>query len=167
MRAKTLNCLHKTGFMKTQILDNEQIQKMIRRMAREIFEKNSTEKEMVIAAIKGHGVTVARLLEEELNAITSLKISLVEIDIDKAEPGDENIGMSDPKIKLRGKCVLLVDDVLNTGRTIVYAMLPFLRAQVKTLQVAVLVDRNHTSFPVSAKYKGISLSTTLQEHVTV
>jgi pyrimidine operon attenuation protein/uracil phosphoribosyltransferase len=63
--------------------------------------------------------------------------------------------------------VVLVDDVLNTGRTLIYAMVPFLAAKVKSIQVAVLVDRNHHSFPVNADYKGISLQTTLQEHVTV
>ncbi|MDP1728231.1 MAG: phosphoribosyltransferase family protein [Bacteroidota bacterium] len=153
--------------MKTEIVNHAQVQKIIRRMAYQIYEHNFELKELIIASINGQGNEVAKLLEEELKTISKIKINSVTILLDKKAHSTEGVQLSEPGIKLQDKTILLVDDVLNTGRTLIYGMMPFLHSKVKSLQVAVLVDRNHKSFPVAADYKGLSLQTTLQEHVSV
>jgi pyrimidine operon attenuation protein/uracil phosphoribosyltransferase len=152
--------------MKTKIVDAVQVKKIIRRMAYQIFERNFDSKELVFAAISGQGIEVARQLIEELAEISKIKLQLIEVQIDKTNPLPSNVVL-DPVVKLTGKTIVMVDDVLNTGRTLIYSFSPFLNLQVKSIQVAVLVDRNHPSYPVNADYKGISLQTTLQEHVSV
>jgi pyrimidine operon attenuation protein / uracil phosphoribosyltransferase len=151
---------------KTKIVDAAQVKKIIRRMAYQIYERNFEAKELVLAAITGQGIEVSKQLAEELGEISKIKVQMVEILIHKESPTVKDT-LVKPDIKLSGKTIIMVDDVLNTGRTLVYAMIPFLEAKVKSVQVAVLVDRNHPSFPVNADYKGISLQTTLQEHVSV
>ncbi|OYU97159.1 MAG: phosphoribosyltransferase [Bacteroidetes bacterium B1(2017)] len=153
--------------MKTQILDHKQVQKILRRMAYQIYEKNFDRKELVFAAIKGQGVEVAKLVQTELSDISKIKISLLEIDISKDKPAFNSAKVNLSGTKLAAKTVILFDDVLNTGRTLVFAMHPFLQEPLEAIQVAVLVDRNHKSFPVSADFIGISLQTTMQEHVSV
>jgi len=152
--------------MKTKIVDAVQVKKIIRRMAYQIFERNFDSKELVFAAISGQGIEVARQLIEDLAEISKIKLQLIEVQIDKTNPLPSNVVL-DPVVKLTGKTIVMVDDVLNTGRTLIYSFSPFLNLQVKSIQVAVLVDRNHPSYPVNADYKGISLQTTLQEHVSV
>lgn len=152
--------------MKTKIVDAAQVKKIIRRMAYQIFERNFDAKDLVFAAISGQGKEVARQLVDELSEISKIKTQTIDILIDKANPLPSEVVLS-PAIGLANKTIVLVDDVLNTGRTLIYAMTPFLGKQVKSIQVAVLVDRNHPSYPVNADYKGVSLQTTLQEHVSV
>lgn len=151
---------------KTKIVDAAQVKKIIRRMAYQIYERNFDAKDLVLAAITGQGIEVAKQLSEELAQISKIKVETVEVTLNKSNPIIKETFVK-PSIKFTGKTVVMVDDVLNTGRTLVYAMMPFLDAKVKSVQVAVLVDRNHPSFPVNADYKGISLQTTLQEHVSV
>ncbi len=153
--------------MKTEIVNHSQVQKIIKRMAYQIYERNFDLKQLIIASINGQGKEVAKLLGEQLVEISSIKVSYVTISLDKMSHSLDEVHLSEPNIKMADKTILLVDDVLNTGRTLIYGMMPFLHSKVKSLQVAVLVDRNHKNFPVSADYKGISLQTTLQEHVTV
>ncbi len=153
--------------MKTEIVSHEQVQKIIKRMAYQIYERNFELKELIIASINGQGNEVAKRLGEELKSISKIKINFVNIVLDKKAHTIEDIHLSEQNIKVEDKTILLVDDVLNTGRTLSYGMIPFLRSKVKSLQVAVLVDRNHKSFPVAADYNGLSLQTTLQEHVSV
>ncbi len=152
--------------MKTKIVDATQVKKIIRRMAYQIFERNFDAKELIFAAITGQGKEVARQLIEELAEVSKIKLQLIEVQIDKANPLPSEVVLN-PSVKLTGKTIIMVDDVLNTGRTLIYSFSPFLNQQVKSIQVAVLVDRNHPSYPVNADYKGISLQTTLQEHVSV
>lgn len=151
---------------KMQILTDSEISKMLKRLAYQVYERNFDEKELVIAGICGQGNAVAKLLCDELLDISPLKIHCIEIQLDKESPNKNNVGIN-PNIKLENKCVIVVDDVLNTAKTFAYALLPFMGLKVKKLQTLVLVDRNHRLFPISADYIGMSLSTTLQEHVTV
>ncbi len=153
--------------MKTQILDNEQVKKIIKRMAFQVYETFIDEKELVISAIDGNGVQYAKLLIKEIEGISKLKLHFLIVSLNKKMPKEDQISLSDTKLDLKNKSVLLVDDVLNTGRTLLYSSLPFLKAKVKRLKTAVLVDRNHKEFPVAADFIGLSLSTTLKEHVSV
>jgi len=152
---------------KIQILNDLQVKQIIKRIAYQVYENNFNEKELIIGGIDGNGFAVAQMLLEQLTDICKLKISLIKIGIDKKDPSEKNLTLSDSKIALKNKNILLVDDVLNTGKTMVYALLPFIKAHSKKIHTMVLVDRDHKSFPVNADFIGISLSTTLQEHVTV
>lgn len=152
--------------MQTRIVDHEQVIKIIKRMAYQIYERNFDLKDLLIASVNGQGNEIAGLLGEELKKISTIKINYVSIALNKIEPVADEVSLN-ADVKLSGKTVLLVDDVLNTGRTLIYGMMPFIKAGVKAMQVAVLVDRNHKHFPVHADYRGISLQTTLQQHISV
>ncbi len=149
---------------RTQILNHAQVTQIAKRMAYQIYEHHFNEKELLIAGIAGQGQEIAALLCEEITAISKLKTVNITVSVNKENPSQETTKLSEA-IKLQGKKVMVVDDVLNTGRTLLYALLPFLNAA--SIQTAVLVDRSHKSFPVKADFIGVSLATTLQEHVAV
>lgn len=150
-----------------QILNDVQVKQMIKRIAYQVYENHFNDKELIIAGIEGRGSHIAQLIFDELISISKLKAKLLTISLDKENPTGSSVSLSDEKVKLADKSVIVVDDVLNTGRTLVYALTPFIRAKAKRIQVAVLVDRNHKNFPIAVDYIGIQLSTTLQEHVDV
>jgi pyrimidine operon attenuation protein / uracil phosphoribosyltransferase len=151
----------------TLILDRPQTLQKIRRIAFEIYENNFQEEEIVLAGIYDKGYLFAKLLQQELTGIAPLKSSLVKVSLDKFSPLQSEIELDCPVDSLRNKTIILLDDVLNTGRTFAYSLKPFLNVEVKKIQTAVIVDRNHKQFPISADYVGYSLSTTIQEHIEV
>lgn len=153
--------------METSILNSDQIDKKITRIAYEIYEENSSEKEVVLAGTYPGGYELAQKLEQVLKKISNLRITLTKVEVDKKALTKEGGVKLDKKINLAGKTVILVDDVLNTGQMLSYCMKTILQFPVKSLRIAVLVDRNHTIFPVKADYIGLSVSTTLQEHINV
>ena len=150
-----------------QILGKKQTEQKITRIAHEILENNFSEKEIILAGVAPCGYTLSKLLIKKLEKISDVKISLIKITLDKDAPLQSEIELDCDLSKISKKPVILVDDVLNTGRTLAYSFKPFLNADVKKLQVAVIVDRDHKQFPVHADYVGYSLSTTLQEHIKV
>jgi len=152
---------------KTLILDTRQVKQKIKRMAYEIFEHNFKEKGIVIAGIEGQGYILAKLLVKEVENISPLEIKLVKISLDKVAPQQSEIKLDCDLKELRKKCIILVDDVLNTGRTFAYGMKPFLTIEVKKIETAVLVNRSHTLFPIYPQYTGYELATTLKDHVEV
>ena len=148
------------------ILSHKEIQHKIRRIAYQIYEANIHEKEIVIAGIASNGFTLAKKITAVLEAISPVKIVLCEVFIDKKHP------LSPVKTSLAAaaytnKAVVLIDDVLNSGSTLIYGVKHFLEVPLKHFKTAVLVNRNHKKYPVKADFKGISLSTSLQEHVHV
>lgn len=150
---------------KTKILDAIQIDQKLNRMAYQVYETNFKEKELFIVGIDGNGYKVAERVADLLRSISTIKITLGKITIDK-----ENPWLFEPKIdftekNFENKSVVLVDDVLNSGKTLMYAVKLFLNKPVKQLNTLVLVDRSHTRFPVKADVVGLSLSTTLQERI--
>ncbi len=151
---------------KIQILNDAGVRKTLKRLAYQVYERNSDEKEIVIVGIAGRGAMIAEMLLQELSEICKIKILLNEILFNQKNPSRQTTQLS-KEMNLNDKCVVVVDDVLNTGKTFMYAMLPFIETKPKRIQTLVLVDRNHKAFPISADYIGISLSTTLQEHVEV
>lgn len=152
---------------KTIILSTDQIKQKIRRMAFEIFENNFSEKEIIIAGIDGQGYELAKLLSKEVSRISNIEIRLIKVLLNKNAPQQSEITTDVKETDYKKKCVILVDDVSNTGRTFAYALRPFLNVEVKKIETAVLVNRSHTTFPVSVKYSGYELATTLKEHVQV
>ena len=152
---------------KTLILTAGQIKQKIRRMAFEIYEHNFKEKIVVIAGIEGQGYVLAKLLAKEVESISELEITLVKVAIDKNQPMQSEVTIDCDVKDIKKKCIIVVDDVLNTGRTFAYGLKPFLNTEIKKLEIAVLVNRSHTLFPIYPQYTGYELATTLREHVEV
>ena len=149
-----------------QILSSHQTGQKIRRIAFEIYEQNFEETGIIVAGISGEGYAFAKRLSAELLDISPLDVQLVELRFDKHLHHQSPI-LFDKEIDVENKVVIVADDVLNTGRTLAFALEPFLKVRMKKVQVAVVVDRGHHLFPVHADYVGFSLSTTLTEHVKV
>ena len=148
------------------ILTNKQIQDKTRRIAYQIYEENCNEKEVIIAGINGNGFVFAQNLTQFLNEISDLKVVLCEVIIDKKKPL-EKITTNVAAEVYKNKSVVLVDDVLNSGSTLIYGIKHFLEVPLKKFKTAVLINRNHKKYPVKADFKGISLSTSMHEHVSV
>ncbi|WP_114748127.1 phosphoribosyltransferase family protein [Pleomorphovibrio marinus] len=148
------------------VLNHRQIQQKIIRIAHEIYERNVQEKELIFAGLTGMGHEFAGLLAEQLKSISPIEITMMEVKLNKANPKMDEVTCT-AKGPFKGKCVILVDDVLNTGKTLAFGMIPFLKEEVKKIEVAVLVNRSHKLFPVSPDYTGLELATTLTEHITV
>lgn len=148
------------------ILTHQEIAHKIKRIAYQIYETFVDEEEIVIAGIASNGYAFAEKIAETLQAITPLKVVLCEVYIDKQDP-KQPITTSITPEKYTNKGLILVDDVLNSGTTLIYGVRHFLEVPLKKFKTAVLVDRNHKKYPVKADFKGISLSTSLFEHVNV
>jgi len=153
--------------MADKILKHQEIQYKIRRMAFQIYEANVDEKEIIIAGIEGVGLNFAEKLVHVLAKITEAHITLCIVKMKKSNPLERDIITSLEESEYRNKSIVLVDDVLNSGTTLIYGVHHFLKSPLKQLKTAVLVNRNHKKYPVKADYKGISLSTSLNEHVRV
>ena len=153
--------------MQNQILSHAQIQHKIKRISYQIYEANVEESEIVIAGIDGGGLLFAKKIKRVLQKITDAEITLCKVSMDKKNPVASGVQTSIPEAEYANKSVVLVDDVLNSGTTLIYGVHHFLRVPLKQLKTAVLVNRNHKKYPVKADFKGISLSTSLHNHVEV
>jgi pyrimidine operon attenuation protein/uracil phosphoribosyltransferase len=151
---------------KRQILSSLQTGQKIRRIAFEIYEHNFEETSIIVAGIAGEGYAFAKRLAAELADISPLNVQLIELRFDKHVHFQSPI-LFDNDVEIENQVVIIADDVLNTGRTLAFALEPFLKVRMKKVQVAVVVDRSHHMFPIHADYVGYSLSTTLTEHVEV
>lgn len=150
-----------------KLLDARQIKQKIKRLAIEILEQNFGEKEIILAGINNNGLGFAKMLEKELVQLTENKITLTSVNLSPANPLESEVTINIPEKDLNNKVIIIVDDVANTGRTIFYAIKPLLEVLPKKIQVAVLVDREHKSFPIKVDYVGISLFTTIQDDIDV
>ncbi|MDD7914163.1 phosphoribosyltransferase domain-containing protein [Polaribacter ponticola] len=148
------------------ILDTIQINQKIKRIAYQIYESNSSEKEVIIAGIVGNGYIFAEKLVNTLNEISLLNVTLCKVNINKKKPL-EKITTSINVKEYKNKSLVLVDDVLNSGTTLIYGVKHFLDVPLKRFKTAVLVNRNHKKYPVKADFKGISLSTSIKEHIQI
>ena len=152
---------------KELILDKAQIFQKMKRIAYEILENNIDEKELVIAGIAEGGYNLSKILVDELSKESDFNIKLVKITFDKKAPFKSKIEVDSDIKTLKDKVIIIVDDVLHTGRTFLMGMKPFLEINVKKIQTVVLVNRDHSLFPVRTNYTGYELSTTLNDHVLV
>lgn len=151
---------------KTIILDDKQIAQRIRRIAYEIYESNVNQEQVILAGIIGNGYKIAQMIATQLENISPLKVILCEVQIDKKQPR-EQITTSISVSEYQNRSLVLIDDVLHTGTTLIYGVKHFLDVPLTQFKTAVLVDRNHKRYPIKADYKGISLSTSLNENVAV
>lgn len=151
---------------KLLLLTPQQIQQKIDRIAYQILEDNFEEDEIVIAGILPQGSHIAVRLKNILDSIAPFKSKLINIELDKHSTRLQ-FKLDTPIEACTNKVVILVDDVLNSGKTLAYGFGVFLDVPLKKLRTVVLVDRNHKSFPVTTDYSGVALSTLLNEHVDV
>jgi pyrimidine operon attenuation protein/uracil phosphoribosyltransferase len=149
------------------LLSTAQINQKVKRMAYEILEANFGEKELIFAGICEQGELLAKQLAKHLDEISSVKTTVTRIDLDKSHPFRQAHDTLQEEIKIDNKVIIMIDDVLHTGKTIAYGLKPFLSKKIKKIEVAVLVDRSHTAFPIKATYIGYGLSTTLSDNIQV
>jgi pyrimidine operon attenuation protein/uracil phosphoribosyltransferase len=152
---------------KNLILNAVEVKQKIKRMAFEVYEQNFKEKNIVIAGIDGQGYILAKLLAKEVETISPIEVKLVKVTLDKLAPQQSEVKLDCDLKEVKKKCIILVDDVLNTGRTFAYGLKPFLNIEVKKIETAVLVNRSHTLFPIYPQYTGYDLATTIKDHVEV
>ena len=149
---------------RTLILSPEQIKLKLQRMVYQIWEQNANQTELIMIGIADNGIVLAKLLAEKLESISPIKVKLLSLSFDKSTPLQN---LPDIEENLDGKSILLVDDVANSGKVLLYALRPVLAYFPSKISMAVLVDRKHKSYPVNPEIVGHSLSTTLQENITV
>src|SRR5258708_15079010 len=149
---------------KNYILTKEVAQKKLQRMAYEILERNQGEDEIILAGIKENGLVIAKKMIALLQPIYKGKLELIEINIDKTNLLEINFS---PSIDLNDKVIIVADDVVNAGRTLLYALKPMLLFYPKKIQTLVLVERTHKAFPITSDYVGLSIATTFEEHIIV
>ncbi|MFN7044400.1 MAG: phosphoribosyltransferase family protein [Flavobacterium sp.] len=152
--------------MENIILTHKEITHKTKRIAYQIYETFVNDEEVILAGIANNGYLFAQKIAAELALISDLKVTLCEVKINKQNPQDiitTSIGTDD----YQNKALVLIDDVLSSGTTLIYGVKHFLEVPLSKFKTAVLVDRNHKKYPVKADFKGLSLSTSLQEHIQV
>ena len=152
--------------MKNKILNTDQIKKIVKRIAYQIQENNLEYSEIILIGVYNNGYMLAKIIEKELKQISKSSIELISIKINKKNPLDK-IDLDCKKEYLKNKSIVLIDDVLHTGRTLIYCVKHLLDMSPRNFNTVVLVDRNHKKFPIKVDFKGISLSTSMSEHVEV
>jgi len=150
--------------MKKQILTEEVALKKLKRIALEVAERNFNEKELLLIGIKENGIVIAQIISKLMKAVFTGSITVVALSMNKKKPTTITI---EKDIDVDGKTILLIDDVANSGRTMLYALKPLLEKHPKKIQTLALVERTHKTFPVDVDYVGLSISTTLNEHITI
>ncbi len=149
------------------ILDDKAIQQKINRLAHELIEDCYSEERVYIGGIVGNGALLADMIKEAMSSVVSMKIDSFVIDLNKEEPWKDEIVLSLPENLLKHAYIVLVDDVVNSGKTMQFALTKLLTFPTQAIKTVTLVDRTHRRFPIKADFVGMSLSTTLKERVEV
>jgi pyrimidine operon attenuation protein/uracil phosphoribosyltransferase len=149
----------------SELLNAEEIEQKLTRMAYEIAERHYNEKNIVFIGIEDNGAAVSNRLFELVSQIVTIPCEKSSIKLSKENPIG-SVQLSNPLL-LKNKCVVLIDDVFNSGQTLMHAASFLVSQEIHRLTTAVLVERKHRRFPIKADFVGLKLSTTLKEHVTV
>lgn len=154
------------------ILNKEQIEQKIKRIAYEIYEDNYEQKHLILAGVEGPGYNIAESLIAHLELISGFKrdyenLSLISVSLDKSHPKREGLEIRGLPEQLNDSSLIIVDDVLNTGKTLAYCLPPLLEKGPTKIEIAVLVNRSHKLFPIEVNYTGYELATTIQDHIYV
>ncbi len=152
---------------RTLIVDATTVNMKITRMAHELYERHHKSKEIFLVGIKGQGMDLAQRIGRELSQISPLEVHVETISLIKSNPSNKEISFSSERSALKGKTVVLIDDVLNSGRTLIHAAGFLIEAELKQMSIATLVERSHRRFPVKAGIVGLTISTNLKEHISV
>lgn len=151
----------------SKFLDHHKIEQIINRIAYQIYEDNYECKKLIIAGIAESGYILAQHLQNKLQQISPMEIILEELIINKKNPELSDTSLTLNKSDIKNQTIILVDDVLNSGKTMMHGIHKFMNVPVKKISTAVLINRSHKRFPVHADYVGLSLATTLKEHIEV
>ena len=153
---------------KILIMENEEILSRLHRMAFEIYERNYHHQVLHVIGVNERGSYLASKILEYLQKVSPLEFVYSQAQVDKhSDPISYGIQLEMDPAELKGKDVIIVDDVLYTGRTLLNVVAILLQAGPSTIQTAILVDRGHRSLPISPDFVGVELATTLQQHVSV
>ena len=152
---------------KIQILNRNEVDQKLKRLAWQVYELNAKQKEIIVVGIASRGLILAKQLVKNIESISAIKTTIGHLELDKDNPYNEEVTINLSSAIYTNKVVILCDDVLNSGKTLMYAAKHFLTTPLAKLSTVVLVDRNHNRYPIKADYVGLSLATTLQEYVTV
>ncbi len=150
-----------------EILSSRQIKQKTERLAHQLVENTFDEPVVFIGGIEGNGIILANSLANIMRQHTQSEINVFSIKVNKNEPWSEAIELSSPRKDMKNAYIILVDDVLNSGKTMQFALVELLKFPTKAIKTVALVDRKHRRFPVKANFVGLSLSTTLKERVEV
>jgi pyrimidine operon attenuation protein/uracil phosphoribosyltransferase len=151
----------------TLILNNKQVAQRLNRLAWQVYEQCSDEKGIILAGIGKNGFALAQRIGKIVESISPLEIRITRIELNKDQPLEHPISIEVNAQECLGKTILVVDDVSNSGKTLMYGVKPFLEFPVRSILTLVLVDRDHNRYPVKTNFVGLSLATTLQEHISV
>lgn len=151
----------------TLILNSKQVSQRLNRLAWQVYEQCSDETEIILAGIGKNGFALAQRIAKIVESISPLKIRVTHVELNKDFPLDHPISIEVNAEECKGKTVLVIDDVSNSGKTLMYGVKPFLEFPVRSILTLVLVDRDHNRYPVKTNFVGLSLATTLQEHISV
>lgn len=146
------------------ILDEGTVARKLQRIAYEIIENNLDEQQIILAGVRENGSTIARNIHGMLQSISKISIELIDISLDKKSPGEITLSKT---MDFTNKVIIVIDDVANSGKTMLYAIKPFLAFLPKKIQTLALVERTHKAYPIATDYVGLSVATTLQEHIFV
>ena len=146
------------------ILDQATASRKLQRMAYEIVENNLDEQEIILVGIQDNGSVIAESIRELLQQISPIRCELLHLSLDKKAPGEITVSR---QVDFNNKVIIIIDDVANSGRTMLYAIKPFLQHHPKKIQTLVMVERTHKAFPVNSDYVGLSVATTLQDNIIV
>ncbi|MEY4141153.1 MAG: hypothetical protein RL110_524 [Bacteroidota bacterium] len=149
------------------ILEHPEIERKIFRLAYQILEQTIHQQHLFIGGIQGNGLILAKRLKEIMDKHGGPEVVVFEICINKEEPWSEPIKLSIQDDDLKNGYIILVDDVINSGKTMQYALIKFLQQATHAIKVLTLVDRQHRRFPIKADFVGLSLSTTLKNRVEI
>ena len=149
-----------------KILDKEQIQEKIKRISYEVYEENFDDKSILICGIEKNGSIIAKRVIKELESICDIKIEFISINLNKKKPLN-TVEIKSSKNNIKNKSIVLIDDVSNTGKTLIYVIKELIKFEPKKINTAVLVNRDHTLFPIKINFIGLSLSTSIKNHIEV
>lgn len=149
------------------ILSHQKIQQKITRLGYEVLENCFEEPTIYLGGICGNGIVLAEKLKKVIQQESDQNVVLFEIKVNKDEPWKDPIQLSIPQADLKHGYIILVDDVLNSGKTMQYSLVKILEEPTKAIKTVALVDRTHRRYPIKADFVGLSLSTTLKERVEI
>ena len=152
---------------KTRILDANQVNQKLIRLAWQVYEHNADEQEIIVVGIAERGFVLAKKLARYIEKISNIKTLVTQVRLDKKTPYNKEVTIGIDQQDYSDKVVIMVDDVLNSGKTLIYGAKHFLTTPLKKLSTVVLIDRNHNRYPIKADYVGLSLATTLKEYISV
>ena len=151
---------------KNKILNKQEIEDKIKRISYEIYEENFDNKSVIICGIEKNGSIIAKKIIKELKSICDIQVEFISIELDKKRPLN-TVKINSPKKNIKDKAIILIDDVSNTGKTLIYVINKLIKFEPKKINTAVLVNRDHTLFPIKINFIGVSLSTSINNHIEV